>query len=276
MRLERTASSPKFRTLKSSSKKSSSGTTEAESGNLPQEQLEIGPDPESSKQVEAQEEERFPGVRAGLPDDYLKAPQKSQAPTTLMASSPAFHLPESGFSLLRLPEYSSDKISACSGVLHLREALKKLAQDWPKGDEREGKLQRAFRDEGFLANRVQCRFEHPGFGALFERYRWSYFAHRYACRMSQQCQRAFQKYLGDIYLEFPLVVQVSKAEKNNAGHEWIQGKHYLSLELKEKEQDESLDWQERKTEGPYGGSHPFRRGVSDLISFVHGVCSRHL
>lgn len=100
-------------------------------------------------------------------------------------------------------------------------------------------------------------------------YSQAYFSHRYALELTQQTKSVISHYLGELFLDLPVIVKVVEAEKNNASHEWISGQHRLTLEAKDSFADHRLGIAESISTGSFDQGYNFRRGVTDLVSFVH-------
>ena len=89
---------------------------------------------------------------------------------------------------------------------------------------------------------------------------------RYAEDLATHTRALYQKYFPDEFLDLDLFIQMEVGERNNAGYEWVQGRSRLTLQTSTLLVDEPFM---QKTEGTLNSAHQFRRGVSDLISFVH-------
>ncbi len=106
----------------------------------------------------------------------------------------------------------------------------------------------------FALNCFPSRSTHPDAGL------------RYAENLANHTRALYQKYFADEFLDLDLLIQMEVGERNNAGYEWVQGRSRLTLQTSDKLAE---DPSTQKTEGTLNPAHFFRRGVSDLISFVH-------
>ena len=89
---------------------------------------------------------------------------------------------------------------------------------------------------------------------------------RYAENLANHTRALYQTYFPDQFLDLDLLIQMEVGERNNAGYEWIQGRSRLTLQTSTQLTDEPFM---QKTQGTLNSARHFRRGVSDLISFVH-------
>ena len=90
---------------------------------------------------------------------------------------------------------------------------------------------------------------------------------RYAQNLAQQTKAFYRKYFSDEFLDLDLLIEFQKTDKNNAGYEWIQGRSRLTLQSSTPIEFDTPHLQ--KTSGSLGSRVSYRRGVADLISFVH-------
>ena len=89
---------------------------------------------------------------------------------------------------------------------------------------------------------------------------------RYAENLADHTRALYQKYFADQFLTLDLLIQTEVGARNNAGYEWVQGRSRLTLQTSGQLADNPCL---QKTEGTLNPTYQFRRGVSDLISFVH-------
>ena len=116
---------------------------------------------------------------------------------------------------------------------------------------------------------TQSQLWHDGLYELIRGYSQAYFSHRYALEMTQQTKSVISHYFGELFLDLPVIVKVLEAEQNNASHEWVSGQHRLTMEVKEAFGDHRQDLADLVSSGSFDQGYNFRRGVTDLISFVH-------
>jgi hypothetical protein len=89
---------------------------------------------------------------------------------------------------------------------------------------------------------------------------------RYAENLADHTRALYRRYFADEFLDLDLLIQIEVGERNNAGYEWVQGRSRLTLQTSGLLADEPFV---QKTDGTLNPAHSIRRGVSDLISFVH-------
>lgn len=88
----------------------------------------------------------------------------------------------------------------------------------------------------------------------------------YAQNLADHTKALYQHFFSDCYLELKLLVRFQDSETNNAGYEWVQGQSRLTLQTRLESEAEP---HKQKTRGTLDKKSLLRRGVSDLISFVH-------
>lgn len=205
----------------------------------------------------------FPALTEGLTPDYLAlgARRGSLAPTTLLATEfESLGLNRSPFGGRSLDPVAPDQVRACPAV----------AQAWarmPQGS-RWGQV---LQEETLLREFDQVRGGRsfgPEEEAQLVAFSQLYFSHAYALAVAARCREVIQRFFPALYLELPLNIQLSDSGAGG-GYEWVQGVPRITLALGDslvsvrEAQDQVL------TAGPFGGDHLYRRGVVDLIFFVH-------
>lgn len=227
-------------------------------------------------------------------------------PQTLTSLSETFsdHSPE--FSLRQLPEVPASLIEECSPCGHQKARLLQRIQELPTSDPASPLALAILHSEHLLAevcsashleesggrevwllkltqeaglpsdanarHQLEASLWSEESGHLYEQlreYSQEYFAHRYCLAMAEQTKLLLKTYFTPVFLDLPLKVQVLTASKNNAGHEWVAGSHRLTLQIKEPFGDARFDLDQIPTEGSFGTGRFLRRGISDLVSFVH-------
>ena len=88
----------------------------------------------------------------------------------------------------------------------------------------------------------------------------------YAHNLASQTKALYQRYFPDLFLDLDLVIRAEIGPNNNAGYEWVRGRSRLTLQLNE---SPSTAPYLAKTKGSLETGHLFRRGITDLVSFVH-------
>jgi hypothetical protein len=88
----------------------------------------------------------------------------------------------------------------------------------------------------------------------------------YAHNLAFHTKALYQRYFTDYYLDLDLVIQVQVGQGNNGGYEWVRGRSRLTLQM---DDAPNSDPHLAKTTGALEKEYVFRRGLSDLISFVH-------
>jgi hypothetical protein len=90
----------------------------------------------------------------------------------------------------------------------------------------------------------------------------------YATNLAAHTKALYQRYFSDYFLDLDLLIQVQVGAGNNGGYEWVQGRSRLTLQT-DNPLERGSEPHLQKTVGALEADHRFRRGVSDLISFVH-------
>lgn len=226
----------------------------------------------------------FPGISEGLTREYLQ------------------HQPRGGLDLQRDLSVSRQTVLACSDVSHTFRRLNDCLEPHPRGYAlREllehistcDKLLALFVAQEHLEGRQSlidklaqasplplASFEYSGLESLFwggqpnlyttySEFSQSYFGHKYVCRLAFQTQLLFRTFLPQLGRDVPLRLRVRQAEQNNAGYEWVEGEHRLTLLVSEALGEIRNQWASLPTNGSFGGDNIYRRGVSDLVSVVH-------
>ncbi len=222
----------------------------------------------------------FPGIAEGLSPEYLE---------------PGWALSEpfEGHQLrsLQPPEIGLDRVLKSSETVHLKKKLEALSPELSKS--LQTVLHSALEDEEVLALFVspESLEDRDDFVAelselvgldlqeselwnselypLLESYSKGHFAHRYALQLVTQAKAVINNYFPEVFMELPVIVKVSEAQANNAGHEWVSGQHRITLEVKEPFGSSRHDIPDLVSTGSFGEGYQFRRGVTDLVSFVH-------
>ena len=237
---------------------------------------------------EGADPEHFPGILEGLSPDYIGR---------ATASGP--------FDFQKQPTLTREQILQCLDVQHSRTRLEKSLQDYPPSHPLREVLEEAAREEALLAKFVgeeklqtqgghralvdalvaasplplgtleYSSLEHalnPTKSALFEpfcHFSQNYFAHRYLVQLVGQTQELFASFLKEISHPLTLRLRVRQSDENNAGYEWIEGQHRLSLLVCDPLNDIRTEWPELPTAGSFQQEYQYRRGTSDLVSVIH-------
>lgn len=225
-------------------------------------------------------EAMFPGIAEGLSPEYLE-PGWAQSE------------PFEGHQLRSLgpPAITVQQVLACSETAHLRSKLEGMLSKQTSAAQ--SLLTTALEDEELLALFIEA--EGLGDRAEFvselsdmleleiqesdlwntdlyshlEGYSKGLFSHRYALQLVAQAKAVINNYFPEVFMELPVIVKVLEAQANNAGHEWVSGKHRITLEVKEPFGSSRHDIADLVSTGSFGEGYQFRRGVTDLVSFVH-------
>ena len=237
---------------------------------------------------EAADPEHFPGILEGLSPDYIGR---------ATASGP--------FDFQKRPAPTREEIFQCLDVQHSLTRLEESLQDYPPGHPLREVLEEAAREETLLAKFVgegklqtqgghralvdalvaasplplgtleYSSLEHalkPSPKRLFQQFchfSQNYFAHRYLVQLVSQTQELFASFLKDISHPLTLRLRVNQSDENNAGYEWIEGQHRLTLLVCDPLNDIRTEWPELPTAGSFQQEYQYRRGTSDLISVIH-------
>lgn len=103
----------------------------------------------------------------------------------------------------------------------------------------------------------------------FSRYSEQYFCLKYLHGIAHQAKQVLKRLFGTSFQDIPLRLRVIAGEKNNAGYEWVQGEARLTLQLSERHRGSRGGLEHQTSTGPFSQRFLFRRGLIDLVSFIH-------
>ena len=266
-------------------------------------------DREAAPRSDSEEDlvQRFPGIAEGLSKAYLRAYSKnavkSRAPLTLDPNAGTLGILQSENSVFRLSDVAKSSIMNCHRVEQHSQGLTNILAACPNKSLHSALFTGIFQNDSLLAafcrgqllgepslrqpwlkevnGQYQLGFDHHDLleleSILFAKelfqeicqFSESYFAHRYGLSLTQQTKTVMSTYFPEIFRDIPLEVEVIPRDFNNASHEWVRGRHRLSLQYADSLADHRKDIPDTRTSGSFASSQPYRRGIADLISFVH-------
>lgn len=222
----------------------------------------------------------FPGIAEGLTSEYLELGWELTEPL----EAPEVQDPET---------IDQEQVLNCSETVHLKSKILDQLSQHPPGVR--SLIRSVLDDEDLLASFVAkedlgdldefvqelneatenespvlaSELFHNGLYESVELYSRGHFSHRYALQLALQTKQVMSGTFPELFLELPVIVKVVEANQNNASHEWVSAKHRLTLTVKEPFGNHRENLDELVSTGSFDQAYHFRRGVTDLVSFIH-------